>query len=441
MMPNGNLWIANNADGIHILNPKTNEVTVLRHDRDNPLSLSNDVVTGILPDNTGNIWVTTWGGGLNFHNPNTKHFGHYQSFSAITNTLSNNIVTAFHESNDENIWIGTEDGLNKFEPKKGSITRYYLPSTFSKSRQNHIFSIESKDSASQASLWIGSQTGLLSFNPTLGKFSKWKSTHEFNEALATDYVHHLTKDKQGTVWTVSYLPYRLFRFNDTLGTFKPIELSSIHHPKKIIADQQQHYWIVTKKGKLYKFDINNQKLQQLDLLPNKTETFPVSLIQCFWKDNQNRQWIGTTKGLYLLKPVLNQKNKYHFQRFTELDGLPDMSIVGILEDTERALWISTHRGLSKLDSETMTFRNYHQPNGLQADFFSENAFLKNPTGEYLYFGGINGFNVFDPKQIKNDTIPPNAVITEVHIVRDLNKEKITPQQKKEYSVLHLFHKI
>ena len=89
-------------------------------------------------------------------------------------------------------------------------------------------------------------------------------------------------------------------------------------------------------------------------------------------------------------------------------------IYGILGDEEGNLWLSTNKGLSRFNPQEETFRNYDINDGLQSSEFNYNAYYKSKSGE-LFFGGINGFNVFYPKDIKDNPNIPPVVITDFQI--------------------------
>ena len=63
-------------------------------------------------------------------------------------------------------------------------------------------------------------------------------------------------------------------------------------------------------------------------------------------------------------------------------------------------WISTFNGLSSYNPATGTFYNYYTIDGLSTNEFNHSAFLQDSAGR-IYFGSINGINVFYPDSITN----------------------------------------
>jgi hypothetical protein len=117
-------------------------------------------------------------------------------------------------------------------------------------------------------------------------------------------------------------------------------------------------------------------------------------------------WVGTSRGLSRYS-----KGNKSFKNYDEEDGLANNFVYGILEDNNGNLWISTNNGLSKFNPSTEIFKNYYEQDGLQGNEFNQNAFAKdNKTGR-LMFGGPNGFSVFNPNDVKENSFVPPVVYT------------------------------
>ncbi|MGC9341172.1 MAG: ATP-binding protein, partial [Bacteroidales bacterium] len=121
-------------------------------------------------------------------------------------------------------------------------------------------------------------------------------------------------------------------------------------------------------------------------------------------------WIGTEGG-GLLK---YDRDSETFTSYTENEGLPNNAVNEILEDDYGNLWISTNKGLSKFNPLDEEFRNYDNSDGLQSNQFSYSGSLLSTNGR-MYFGGVNGFNVFDPADIKDNRFIPPVVFTDFRL--------------------------
>src|SRR5690606_38423567 len=102
------------------------------------------------------------------------------------------------------------------------------------------------------------------------------------------------------------------------------------------------------------------------------------------------------------------------QLFTTQDGLPNNVIYGILPGEHKSLWLSSNRGITKMNLTDYSFTNYENYDGLQAYEFNTGAYFKDTNG-MLYFGGLEGINWFNPKQLSYNQVKPKTIITGLEI--------------------------
>ena len=110
------------------------------------------------------------------------------------------------------------------------------------------------------------------------------------------------------------------------------------------------------------------------------------------------------------------------------EGLPDNVVYGILPDDDGNIWGSTNKGIFCLTSPKHNngkwmFRNFTKAEGLQDDEFNTGAYAKLPDGN-LAFGGVNGINIFNPKEILVQGYTPNVFITNIMVNNQSNTNKI-----------------
>lgn len=448
----GKIWIANNIGGISIFNPKTSSFSTHRFNNLDPLSLGGNSVGGIYKDEAGILWLPTSGGGLNYYNPNNAAFGHFRSIPNKTNTLSSHVVHAFFEDAEGRVWIGTNDGLNKYNRQTGEFIQYAPPSTVLKDQKISIISINewtNQPSNSKGNLLIGTEKGLFTFDSETAQFAKWKAVDEADKPMETYDICNLVKDKNGTLWanTLFTKNYIIFRFDKTKQRFYPFELlradSSILNPNIVFTDSE-NFWFYTYRTKekaLYQLNLQTQKLTRLNINFDNAEIAQLTNPSTIWKDHKNRYWLGGA-GLYLLTPSEINSNEYIPKNLTKEIGLEVSSVLGILGDKKGQIWASTNNGIIKGNPEDLSFRRYQKVDGLQGKSFIQNADYKSPSNGDLYFGGNNGFNVFDPDNIKDDTIKFPVVITKVEVFRDSIMQKVRlaePIDKKQIPSISLIH--
>jgi signal transduction histidine kinase/CheY-like chemotaxis protein/AraC-like DNA-binding protein len=150
-------------------------------------------------------------------------------------------------------------------------------------------------------------------------------------------------------------------------------------------------------------------------------------VTCFLEDPirpDRYLWVCTKGG------GINRMDKASetFLRYSKKDGLPNNVVYGILADDDGNIWGSTNKGLFCMiankdvasNKQDYFFRNFSKADGLQENEFNTGAYVKLPDGRLL-FGGINGYNVFDPKEILTDSYTPNTFITNILV----NNQKVS----------------
>ncbi|MGM0466844.1 MAG: histidine kinase dimerization/phosphoacceptor domain -containing protein, partial [Acidobacteriota bacterium] len=177
----------------------------------------------------------------------------------------------------------------------------------------------------------------------------------------------------------------------------------------ILKDSENYIWVGTGSG-LNKFDPKSEKFICYKHNRSDHRSLSNDRVLCVFEDSKGWIWAGTYGG------GLNKFNKRSgkFTHYKKEDGLPNNVVYGILEDGEGFLWLSTNRGIARFNPEKEIFRNFDVHDGLQSNEFNSGAYYKNTRGE-LFFGGINGFNVFYPENIHKGQYIPPVVFTDFQV--------------------------
>ncbi len=386
----GIIMVACWGGGVSISNSRFHRF-LLYQDASDEFSLSGKSVTSFTEDQHGNIWIGTDGGGINCFNPKNKTFKKFRHKQDDNQTLTNNKVLAISAGKTDDLWVGLWDGgLNLFNLETGHpILKNKIPNMVPDSRKtSSIFNIYCHNEE----VWVGTfQEGAYLYNKH------------------TETIHSL-KSLLKTPENISYN----FNVNDFL------------------YDHKGQLWIATEFNGLLCFDPQSGEHKRYSHTEGDSSSLPNNTVHAIYEDAQKRLWIGTDKGgLCLFTPTQN-----YFIKYTLAHGLPDNTIVGILEDNKGNLWLSTNDGLSRAsisnhdEHPALHFKNYNVKDGLQGSNFNRWSFFKSSTGE-MYFGGLNGFNVFHPDSIKDNNIPPPVYLSDFLLYNKQVKigEKESPLQK------------
>jgi two-component system, sensor histidine kinase ChiS len=116
---NGTLWIGT-FEGLNRFDRQRQKFIRYQHDDKNPTSLSHHEVLSIYEDQNSHLWIGTLGGGLNKFDRNTETFTHYRE----TDGLANDVIYGILEDESGNLWLSSNKGLSKFNPKTETFRHY-----------------------------------------------------------------------------------------------------------------------------------------------------------------------------------------------------------------------------------------------------------------------------------------------------------------------------
>jgi len=415
----GEVWIGT-VDGLDVYNP---DYHIIRNFRagGSTTSLSNNDVLSLHQDHSGTAWVGTYSG-LNKADQSPSRFTHYFHDPFNPYSLSDNIVYSILEDENDLVWIGTFGGLNMFD------------------RENDRFSALRHEPANPASLssdkircialdsmgyiWVGTEKhGLNRLDRKSGRITRYQHDPENDNSINSDEIFSLYVDRTGRIWVGT--GKGIWLIDPSAGSFYRLDktplvpvLSNDMVVWAVTEDRFGNYWLGTTRG-LKKLSGSLEPLAEYRYNPENPEGMRSNWVLSIHEDSQGLLWIGTMGGgLARFDPVSET-----FRVFTEEHGLPNNVVYATLEDHENNLWITTNRGLSKFSKQTQTFVNYDTRDGIQGNEFNAGAYYLNNEGE-MYFGGMNGFNVFHPKDIVRNRIPPRMVLTGFIVLNEVIESEL-----------------
>lgn len=390
---NGKTWIGTRG-GLYIYEKGRGVTGFYYSDEREPRSLVNNSIMCITHDIKGDVWIGTRNG-INFLIEERQNIQGYKSMPGDDRYLNSSEIYAFWIDRKGDIWTGTESGgINILNRKTGRF-RYLVPekgNTNSLSRNCIKALMEDRKN----NLWIGTFLGGIDvMDLQTGKFRHYRHDPADPSSLSDNRVWALIQDSNNTIWVGT---------SGGLDQYDPVTDSFIHYSS--IVDGQVNWLAEDSDRCLW---IGGEELVIYNLRDRSVKRVPEST-RYMLQDSKNRYWIATNnRGI-----ALYSKEKGVVRHYTEKNGLANNQTLAILEDDEHFLWISTTNGLSKFDPESERFHNFSLKNGFQNNQFTYGAAYKTAQGELL-FGGISGFNIFDPAKIKSGDYFPPIVLTDLKI--------------------------
>lgn len=398
---------------------------IIEYDVNEKNGLSKNVITCLFKDKTNILWVGTNGGGVNKLDPNKKQFQHIKN-TPNSKSLSYNKIRSIFEDSNGSLWIGTEGGSLNMLPKGKDKNNYNNFIKFPKIK--NTFAIEETKRGGKKILLVGGTTKskLHQLDITNPKDIKEVNYSDYNKNEGNQFS--ILSDSNKNIWIGTYNNgVSRILFNKKTNTFKSDVLSfnikdslsiSSDIIRNILEDKNGNIWFATGDGLcvLQEKELFKEKpeFKIFKNNPNDSTSISFNYILELFESKKGDIWIGTFGGgLSKFIPPTNT-SKAKFKSYRKQNGLPNNVVKGILEDDDANLWISTNKGISKFDPEKETFMNYDINDGLQDDEFQELARVKRKNGQ-LIFGGVNGFNVFNPNEIENNLFEPKTIVTNFSI--------------------------
>lgn len=409
---NNELWLGTNGNGIIIYDYANNAAKFIVNQSHNFRSVSNNIIRSIYKDKAEIIWIGTDLGGISKYDVHKNKFVHYLNNPNNANSLSNNMVYAFAEDKKGAVWVGTiGGGLNKFNPSTNTFTKIDINKGNFSETFNNIYSL-AVDSSDK--IWIGSVNGyLLSYQPHNDELTNHsiiiKSQFPVNSTIRALQVDNNNSLYLGT------LGDGLLLYNVKNQIVKQILLNPnqnnrlAHNSVYSITDFNGKHLVIGTKGGGVKFlDKKSNKIKHFMCQDTGKYHISNNFILPVLQNNENSLWLGTLGGG--LNKITDDGKIYHYIRD---DGSINY-IYGILKDKNHNLWLSTSKGLTLFDLGNNIFTSYSTSDGLQSNEFNGGACLYSKAGD-MYFGGINGFNKFNPDKIVNSAYLPDVVFTGLKI--------------------------
>lgn len=398
------LWIASES-GIFIYNLVNGTYQNYKKNYNNPYSLSDNAIYSLVLDREDGVWIGTYFGGVNYYPKQYTPIERY--FPRVgENSISGNAIREIKKDSFGNIWIGTEDaGLNKFDPKTGDFQNY------SSVRNQGILShynihglLPRKDE-----LWIGTfEHGLDIMDIKTGKIKRHYGTSPQEGGMRSDFILYIyeTRNKDVYILTSS----GIHRYKPESKSFELIEgFPEIYHYTTFIEDNKGVLWAGTYWDGLFYYNPKTNDKGFYRFERNNKSSLSSNVINGLFEDSNNNLWITTENALNLFNPKKN-----NFSRYTTEDGLPSNVTYSILEDNDSNLWISTSNGLVEFNTKKQEFKIFTKSNGLLSDQFNYSSAFKDKKGK-MYFGSVNGLISFNPDEFKQNKYHPPIYITNIQI--------------------------
>ena len=406
----GILWVGT-WNGLHKFDQKTETFSVYHHELENPGSLSSNDVTSLLEDRHGTLWIGTANQGLNRLDRASGTFVHYKNYPDKKGSLSDNSVRSMIEDPQGNLWIGTSNGLNRFDPKKKTFSRYmHEPKTegndynegkkYNRVYLNDLGIVESEPHI----LWVGTAgRGLRRFDTQTGTYTTYKHDPSDPKSLNDNHIRAVLGDRTGVLWVGTGLR-GISWSNSSSGTFEHFKHYADNSNSlsenmvwSVIEDRNGFVWVGTNSQGLNRIDRRTGTVKHFKAAPGKRGSLSHNSVRSLLQDRNGTIWVGSFGGVDRYNPETETFTPYfHTEKLAKFQ---ERNVVhALLEDKKGAIWIGSARGLFRVDPHTgKTSRFEHDAKDTGSLSSNIIMTLYEDQAGTLWIGTWNqGLNAFDP---------------------------------------------
>lgn len=400
------LWVGGD-NGLYLFDLTTERFSRL-DDPLNPKSLTDQSIYDIARDREGGMWISTYFGGVNYLSKDSKPFEHYFP-QYQSGSISGKAISQFCEDAAGNIWIATEDGgLNYFDTKTRQ-SQVYRPSSAKNSISYHNIHSLLLD---QNKLWIGTfSRGIDVLDLKTKTFKNYQHRRDDSKSVCDNAIYALQRTSRGDIYVGT--AWGLSKYNRASDSFSMVDaVGPMVHVFNMLEDSKGYLWVATYNAGVFRLNLKTNKWDNYTHDPNNYRSVSGNSVISLFEDVRHTMWFGTEGGG--LCSFDDKSGKFStFDPDNKL--LSNPVIYAIQQDEFENFWIASNSGLVRINPYTKKNKLvFTKADGLQSNQFNFRSSLRARDGK-MYFGGINGFNAFYPKDFTQNRYVPKVRIVDFRL--------------------------
>ncbi|MFK7787847.1 MAG: adenylate/guanylate cyclase domain-containing protein [Crocinitomicaceae bacterium] len=382
-------------------------------------SLLNNSISSIFRDNSGFLWIASQRG-LSVFDPASNEIIGVGASGNEESGIPTPSVWSFEESaSGKYIYIGTDNGVSRYKKSTGRFRQFYRKQ-FEGQFTNEI-SVMSIAEVDENLLLVACTDGVFELRIDGDSYSYQKIKYSSEEVAQDHQRSYSIEQLEGSTYLVATKGGAI-TYDITSRTMHVFEHDA-RNARSTIAkgicrlaykDPTGQVWLSTSTGGL---NVMEKKDDAWIIRPYEYNTnlkeASNEYITSIYKAEDGEFWFGTLgSGLLRWNPRTKKTSI-----FTQEDGLPNDVIYGVLRDEKGNFWMSTNKGLCQFNPKTKTARVFTEIHGLMSNECNLGAYLMSSTGT-MYFGGIFGYNFFDPEDLSKPGRRVGVVFTKFKLEND-----------------------
>ncbi|BDX05111.1 EAL domain-containing protein [Planctobacterium marinum] len=365
----------------------------------------NDRIIKLFRDKNNNYWLASNARGVYVWNPKTQAFKNYFNSSTTGKILSSNEIWDIEEVQAGKLWIGTSNGLT-FLDLEQSFSEFWFTEEAQEGLLSQVYQVAHHESLG---LWLATSEGVRLFDIDTKALKPVPLANEEQRTIFEDQQSFFYIDQQEKVWLSTLDSYYLYQ-PDTGILQELTQLKDSVNPYFSFGFIGEvpgtHMMLLSASGQLW--GVNTETLEPR-LLYELESYSPQEFI---YVDNWS---LDSEKGLVWLSFTSNGLVALAYNDWHEVHSFKSVKAkeidvnYGLLQDNNRRLWFSSHKGIFSYGLDNAHLMNFDLSYGLAALEYNGGAWKKLKSGELAY-GGVKGLTIFDPDIIAKGQDPHRSVI-------------------------------
>lgn len=337
-----------------------------------------------------------------------------------------NDVLSFAEDSHGNILVGTFRGLFIYKIADGE--HFSLEESRAiQLRDERITTL----ATNQNRIWVGYQDNGFQILDTASNTTHTPDIPNIRSLAVTKIMH----DGTDSTWIATYnrglIRHKAGRYeNITSIPEKSITILYRTESGSLFAASEQN---------VYKYIRERQEFELISLKFEATSGTP--MILSIGESRRGDLLIGTKdKGLFVW-PLSDQGlGLTSLVQFGSDKEIQSATVYGVLVDDTGTIWASTQNGLFALSPLGTIKHRLTKFDGLQGNDFNFGATFKDSIGQ-IYFGGVNGYNRFNPKYIGFELTKPEIILADLLLFGGDEKNSNALDSTRALELSHLSRKV
>ncbi|MDX1439728.1 MAG: two-component regulator propeller domain-containing protein, partial [Rubricoccaceae bacterium] len=421
----GIMWIGT-GNGLHAVDPVTDDVTTYRHDSDNPNSLAGNDIRHLAFDLQGRLWVGTWGTGLDNLDTVSGIAEHHRSIAA-GGQLASGFVSALTHTPGGVLWVGTtglsrdQQALHQYDFK--AFVRHVHNPNLSYSLSPGGVTVVLEDHAQL--LWVGTdESGINAFDQGSSPIPHFQAIEGDPSSLGWPSVTAFAEQAKLALWIGTEngldrfdpkdLTYTHFRASGGSNSLSDNRVTSLAY------STDGYLWIGTRSG-LDRYDPFTGDFEHYEPDEDNASSIAGGEVNALLPDSSGGVWVGTSAGIDHIDNAFNLVGTY-WHNPADSTSLSSNNVTTLFATSidPGMLWVGTDMGLDRMDMNTGFVRRYEANPRIEtalSDPYITSITVRSDSANALWIGTLSGglnrldleSNTFERFTRRSGAIPGNTV--------------------------------